>query len=729
MNATIYVLDSMVYDLMGVLPSKALVREQKIGIESRSRLNMLLHLGLQRVLLAVRNYRGDDLTATLKDAHNGNLVLRAGAGNATGFLGNVHVPGLAADEGFVCLNLAGELDAGILMHDLTDAVKHEPCRLLSDADAAVHLVARDAILASANHPDSHHPLIEPQGGILENGSDFDAELLLASVAHPDTPSLDEGMLLRPATWASNLTVWEPKVERVLESTVRIAEVNDSFLQCVRGFHDSILGRINRCVKYVIALFSSGYTVGSFSGQELACSACAGASVIPQRKYQPMPNGPTLFTRLRKGDLFKQNGAEFLAHNARRYGDLVHFRAAGRDVFQVNHPDLVGEMLVRDAAKHHRGIVMQRARFVLGEGLLTSEEPLHMRQRRLSQPAFHRDRIAGYGEIIGAYASRTAEKWTDGATVDVHDEMLLLALRIVGKCLFDAEVDTEVKQIARAVDAFMGFLPLAFLPFTETLLKLPLPLMKRIRAGERELNTLIYAMIHERRKNPGDRGDLLSMLLEAVDTEEDTGGMSDRQVRDECLTVLLAGHETTANALSFSLWLLATHPEVQERLHAEARSTLGSRPPTAADYAQLPYAHMVFSEAMRLYPPVWVTARTAAIEYEFHNLRIRKGSLLIAPQIVIHHDPRFYADPERFDPERFASGLKSERPRFAYFPFGAGSRQCIGEGLAWMEGILTLATVARDWQLTPPHGASVLLAVKPRISLRPANGVPLVVKRR
>ena len=201
------------------------------------------------------------------------------------------------------------------------------------------------------------------------------------------------------------------------------------------------------------------------------------------------------------------------------------------------------------------------------------------------------------------------------------------------------------------------------------------------------------MIAERRKDPGDRGDLLSMLLTAVDTEEGTGGMSDKQVRDECVTVMLAGHETTANALSFALWELARNPEVQERLYQECRAVLGARAPTAEDYGRLTYANQVFAETIRMYPPVWVTARTAvgSIRVSWHL--IPKGAILLAPQIVAHRDPRFWEDPLRFDPQRFTEEKKARRPRFCYFPFGAGARQCIGEGLAWMEGVLILASIA------------------------------------
>jgi cytochrome P450 len=490
---------------------------------------------------------------------------------------------------------------------------------------------------------------------------------------------------------------------------------------------------------------------------------------------PWPPGPSFVRRAFTGQIFRSSTIEFLRGNARLYGDLVHFRAADRHVFQLNHPALIEEMLVRDARHHHRGIVMQRARFVLGDGLLTSEEPLHLRQRRLTQPAFHRDRIAAYGSVIGDYALQMTHTWQSGVTRDVHHDMLLLALRIVSKCLFNADVEAEARNISAAVDAFMGFLPLAFLPFSAQIMRLPLPLMRRIHQGEAELDALIYSLIRQRRASGAgqdmgqnvtpsstqnvspngaqktDQGDLLSMLLSTVDTEGGTGSMSDRQVRDECLTLLLAGHETTANGLSFALWLAALHPEWQQRLHDEARQVLTGEAATAADYTRLPLTWQHFAETLRLYPPVWVTARTAAEPYSFRDLAIPQGSLLIAPQIVIHHDQRWWPDPERYDPNRFAGQAPAQRaqesasrentsresasrdntarPRFAWFPFGAGTRQCIGEGFAWMEGVLALATILRDWRVSLPAGHSPTLELQPRITLRPKAGVTLQLDRR
>ena len=451
-----------------------------------------------------------------------------------------------------------------------------------------------------------------------------------------------------------------------------------------------------------------------------------------RRY---PAGPRLLPRLLSGEAFRQSPAEFMLRTARAYGDLNHYRAFGRHVYQVNHPELVADFFLKDAPHHHRNLVMQRARDVLGNGLLTSEEPLHMRQRRLAQPAFLRERIAAYGEVIGANTLAVSGRWRPGEVVDVHREMLELALRIVGKCLFDVDALGDIAAMEEAVNSFMSFFPLAFVPFSRQIQRVPLPAMRRLERGREWLDRLIYGMIAERRADGRDRGDLLSMLLSSTEEGEGDGKesgparMTDQQLRDECVTIILAGHETTANALSFGLHLLARHPEVQERLHGEASEVLGGRPPTAADYGHLPYATRVFAETLRMYPPVWVTARTVAEPYEIAGYRLPRGAVLVAPQYAVHRDPRFFPEPERFDPERFTEEAKAGRPRYSYFPFAGGSRQCIGEGLAWMEGTLALAVIARDWRLSPAAGGRAELAMKAAISLRPSGGVPLRVERR
>ncbi len=447
-----------------------------------------------------------------------------------------------------------------------------------------------------------------------------------------------------------------------------------------------------------------------------------------------PPGPSYRDRLRNPGLLRLSTHEFLERNAKTYGDLVHYKAFGRHVFQFNHPDMVQEVLVRDAAMQHRGIVMQRAKFVLGEGLLTSEEPTHMRQRRLVQPGFHRQRIAAYGETMLQFADEMTSRWNSEGSFDIHRSMLELTLRITGKCLFDSDVESEVKTISDSVTAFMGFLPLAFLPYPHLLLKIPFGFLGRIQKSQKKLDRLIYTMIADRRSSGIDHGDLLSMMLANQDAEGGTGGMTERQIRDECLTLLLAGHETTANGLSFIFFLMAQHPEVQEKVFAEASSVFGTafadaRPTASEIYERLPYCQRVVSEALRMYPPVWVTARTAKISYAYRGMAIPAGSLLLVPQIAIHRDARWYPEPMHFNPDRFLPEASAARPRHAYFPFGAGSRICIGENFAWMEAVLVLACVIRNWRLGFNGPIPAELPLSAQISLRPRDGVVISATKR
>jgi cytochrome P450 len=448
-----------------------------------------------------------------------------------------------------------------------------------------------------------------------------------------------------------------------------------------------------------------------------------------------PPGPSRWSRLLTAKPLWQNPIDTLAENARRYGDLVHYHALDGHVFQFNHPTLIQELLTEHEKDNRRVLIMQRARSFLGDGLLTSEEPLHMRQRRMAAPAFHRQRIAAYADAIAHFAAEVTGRWQPGVR-DMHPEMLHIALRIVGKTLFDIDEEAEALAITDAFSSMRGAPPPpAWVPekVLEALQKMPFGPMLRVRKGMERIDSIIYGMIAARRKSPGDRGDLLSMLLEATDPEA-TGGqsgagkMSDKLIRDECLTIILAGHETTANVLSFAMDVLTRHPEVQEALHEEAVRVLGARRPQASDYFHLKYAYMVFAEVMRLFPTVWVIGRSVGPEpYEFHGYTIPPKAALLAPQIVVHRDPRFWSEPEMFNPLRFAE--ENKRPRFAYFPFGGGSRQCIGEALAWMEGVFTLATIARDWRLEQAPGAPARLPLQASINLRPKNGVPVRLTRR
>jgi cytochrome P450 len=444
-----------------------------------------------------------------------------------------------------------------------------------------------------------------------------------------------------------------------------------------------------------------------------------------------PAGPSIWSRLRTGKLFAVDSPEGLQRNADEYGDVLSFMTPyGYRQFQFNHPDDIHDMLIGDASRHSRGIVLRRARGILGDGLLTSEDPIHLRQRRLAQPAFHRSRIDGYGATIVRLTREMTSRWSDGESVEAHEEMVALTLRITSRCLLGTDVRPDIQTFVDSMKTFNDYLPYALLPFAPVLERLPIGPMPGMKRALGALDDLIYGIIRERRieesEGAAPKDDLLAMLLGTADEE---GRMDDRQARDEALTILMAGHETTASALTFALWLIATHPEIQIRMREQVLGAIGTNAPTAADYPRLNYIAMVFAESMRIYPPAWVSARTALEDYTTRSgLFIPKGSALVTSPIVVHRDPRFYPDPERFDPDRFTDEAKAARPKFAYFPFGGGTRQCIGEGFAWMEAVLMLASVVQQWHLSLPSGSSTELELLPRFTIRPKYPVPLRVER-
>jgi len=413
--------------------------------------------------------------------------------------------------------------------------------------------------------------------------------------------------------------------------------------------------------------------------------------------------------------------------ARNYGDLPYFRLGPYHAYLVNHPDYVRDILVTNQANFTKSRALQRAKILLGEGLLTSEGQFHLRQRRLVQPAFHRDRLAGYAAVMSEYAARCRDRWTNGATLDVSEEMMRLTLSVVGKTLFSADVESEAPEIGQALTTVLKMFRMLMMPFSEYLDKLPLPSVRRFEKARDRLDQTIYGLIRERRKSGEDTGDLLSMLLLAQDEEAGGGTMTDTQVRDEALTLFLAGHETTANALTWTWYLLSQNQECEARLHQELDSVLAGRAPQMADLPQLRYTEMVFAEAMRLYPPAWAIGRMSKEPFELGGIRIGAKTICIVSPYVTQHDARWFPDPERFDPERWTPEARESRPKFSYFPFGGGARVCIGERFAWMEGVLVLATLAQKWRLRldPAQRVETL----PLITLRTKYGMRMVTEPR
>lgn len=418
--------------------------------------------------------------------------------------------------------------------------------------------------------------------------------------------------------------------------------------------------------------------------------------------------------------FRNDPIRFLSEAARRYGDIAAFQIGPQRMVLLNHPDHIREVLVTSNRNFVKGRALERARRMLGEGLLTSEGELHLRQRRLAQPAFHRQRIAAYGAAMARYTEEQSAAWRPGQVLDLNHELMRLTMRIVGHTLFSAETEQDAEDVYAAMQTLMGMFDLVALPLLDKLAELPLPMTRRFHAARATIDRVIYRMIAERRAAGADTGDLLSMLLLAQDSEGDGGGMSDLQVRDEALTIFLAGHETTANALSWCFYLLSQYPGVADRLYAELREVLGGRAPTFEDLPRLRFAEMVLAEAMRLYPPAWILGRRALGPFSVGGYSFPANTIALMSQWVMHHDPRYYPDPYRFDPERWAPEARAARPKFAYFPFGGGPRTCIGEPFAWMEGTLLLAGIARRWrpQLLPGHP----VALQPSITLRPKHGL-------
>lgn len=450
--------------------------------------------------------------------------------------------------------------------------------------------------------------------------------------------------------------------------------------------------------------------------------------IKEQHLKPRyPPGPRRIVPLSGLFAYRKGPLPFFQNLAAQYGDISYFKLGPQEAFFLNHPDYIKDVLVTNHQNFIKGLALQRAKRLLGEGLLTSEDDFHRRQKRLAQPAFHRARIASYAGVMTDYALQMRERWRDGDALDMSEEMMRLTLGIVGKTLFDADVVSDARQVGEAMTVVMDLFNTITIPFFELLQKLPLPQFRRFDQAKARLDEIIYRLIEERRRSGEDRGDLLSMLLLAQDTEGDSGGMTDEQLRDEVMTIFLAGHETTANALTWTWYLLSQNPEAEAKLHEEIDRVLQGRLPTFADVAQLKYTEMVLAESMRLYPPAWALGRLALEECDIGGYVVPKKSLVLMSQFVMHRDPRYFNDPLRFDPSRWTAEARETRPQFSYFPFGGGPRRCIGEGFAWMEGILLITALAQEWQMRLVENHPV--ALKPVITLRPKYGMRMTVTRR
>ena len=433
------------------------------------------------------------------------------------------------------------------------------------------------------------------------------------------------------------------------------------------------------------------------------------------------------------------------HLLRTYGNIAFYMFLGTPIIFVNDPDYIREILVTQASSFTKERTVKRMKILLGEGLITSEEPFHMRQRRIAAPAFHRQRIAAYADQIVQSAVLARDRIASGKVFDIGAASMELSLEIVARTLFDTDVDDDIRRINDEVNVIMDLYNfIVAFPRIEAFLHLPIPGIMKFRRSKARLDAVVDRLIREHREavakaeeqgTEADRGDLLSMLLSSRDELLDASGaptgefasMSDPQVRDEVLTIFLAGYETVANGLTWTWYLLSQNPEVEKKLHAELDAVLGTeearRLPTLADYPALRYTEQVFAESMRLYPPAWAMGRMSTKPVTLGPYRIPPGAHFFFSQYIMSRTDEFFPDPLRFDPDRFTPENKASRPKYTYFPFGGGSRQCIGESFAWMEGVFSLATIAQRWKLSyacdsPPE-------VQAKITLRPKH--PLLMQ--
>jgi len=417
---------------------------------------------------------------------------------------------------------------------------------------------------------------------------------------------------------------------------------------------------------------------------------------------------------------------FLNRIAIRYGPIASWKMFRTRVYFINEAGAIDRLLTADGYVVLKGRGIRKLRRLLGMGLLTSDEPLHLRQRRLVQPAFHRERIAGYAATMIAFTREATAGLVPGEIVAVDQLMNRLTLRIAANTLLSADVDDDADTIGSALTAALDTFPQALAPFGELLDLLSWhPVTRRARAARARLDGVIYRLIEERRAEGTDHGDLLSILLASRD--EEGNAMPDDLVRDEALTLLLAGHETTANALTWTLDALARDPAVEARLHAELDAVLGDREATPADAMALPYTRSIISEALRMRPPAWILGRGLRSDFALLDYDLPAGSAVICSPLVTHRNPAYWQQPDAFRPERWTNGETDNLPRGAYFPFGGGNRVCIGEGFAWTEGVLLLAGLARRHRFVLTDPTDVPL--DPSVTLRPGRPVMLRVEDR
>jgi cytochrome P450 len=413
------------------------------------------------------------------------------------------------------------------------------------------------------------------------------------------------------------------------------------------------------------------------------------------------------------------------HLADTYGDIAHYKIGWNHIVFLNHPEYIREVLVVQNDNFIKERTVKRSKMLLGEGMITAEGADHRGQRQVAQPAFHRQRIPEYARTMVGEAARMRDSWRAGKERDIAIDMMHLTLNVVAKTLFATDLGDEVKELASAINRIMGLYNfLVLLPAAEWLVHVRPPGLAAFVRARKRIDAVVYRMIEAHRKRHADSGSLLDMMLAA---SPNRSADAEQSLRDQVITIFLAGYETVANALAWTWYLLSQNPECEQRFHAEVDRELQGRLPTYEDIPRLRYVEMVMAESMRLYPPAWAMGRYALRDFALGEYFLPAKTTVLMSQFVMHRDARFFPDPLRFDPERFTTEAKARRTRFSYFPFGAGFRQCIGESFAWMEGVLLLAALGQRWKLRLVAGHPV--EPEPLITLRPKYGMRMVVEGR
>jgi cytochrome P450/protein-S-isoprenylcysteine O-methyltransferase Ste14 len=451
----------------------------------------------------------------------------------------------------------------------------------------------------------------------------------------------------------------------------------------------------------------------------------GAGVLSESGH--LPPGPRSFLSIRETYALFRDLIGFLEFNVKTHGDLFSLRIGSRLLCVANHPDLIQDVLVTQHKVLEKTWILPSAKDVLGNGMLTSKGEFHRQQRKLIQPALHRQRIAGYAEIMIRLAAEKGDRWKDGAPVDMAQEMMRLTLSVVAQTLFGSDIGEEADDVGRCITELTEAYAQVKSPVSAALSRIPfLPRNRRFERARHRLDETIFGLIARRRNSHETRDDLLSMLLNAR-CEEDGSTMSDQQVRDEAVALFLAGHETTSNVLTWTWYLLSQSPDVEAEYQQELQSVLQGRCPVPEDLERLPFSRKVLTEALRLYPPAYLVPRLANAPCTLGGYSIPPEALVFINIYHVQRDPRFFRDPEVFNPHRWTPEMKEALPRYAFCPFGGGPHACLGEHFAWAEGILIMAVLAQRWRAVLKAGHRVTL--NPLVNLRPRGGMPMTLHRR